>query len=136
MKTHKTIFIISLALAFILAACGNAVSTPDLEGTSWLLVEINGQPVLDGSAPTLVIENESIGGDGSCNAFGGEYTAENGKLNISNIFSTLMYCDDTMDQEFAYFTALEEAAGYQVMDGNLQILNADGQVTLTLAPQN
>ena len=136
MKTHKALFILTLALSMILAACGNSVSVPDLNGTSWLLIEINGQPVLENSDPTLVFEDESAGGHGSCNAFGGEYTVENGKLTFSNIFSTLMYCEDTSEQEAAYLGALEEAVGYQVKDGNLQILNADGQVTLTFVPQN
>jgi len=136
MKNHNILFVLTLALALTVAACGNSVGVPDLKGTSWLLVEINGQPVLDGSAPTLVFENESVGGNGSCNAFGGEYTTENGKLAFSSIFSTLMYCEDTMDQETAYFAALEEAVGYQVKDGNLQLLNADGQVSLSFVPQN
>lgn len=136
MKTYKTLLILGLVFVFALAACGNAVDTPDLEGTSWLLIEINGQPVLPGSDPTLNFEDESIGGYGSCNTFGGEYQVENGKLTFSNIFSTLMYCEDTSDQEMAYFGALEEAASYQVEDGNLQILNAAGQVVLTFAPQN
>ena len=135
MRTHKTLFILTLVLTLTLAACGNPVSVPDLKGTSWLLVEINGQPVLDGSDPTLVFENDRAGGNGSCNTFGGDYTAEKGKLTFGSIFSTLMYCEGVMDQETAYLAALEEAAGYHVKDGNLQILNADGQVTLTLAPQ-
>ena len=136
MKTLKTLLILTLGLIFTLAACSPAAEVPDLEGTSWLLLEINGQPVIEGSDPTLIFNDDSIGGNGSCNAFGGEYTTENGKLTISDIFSTLMYCEDTMDQEFAYFAALEGAAGYQVSDGNLQILNADGEVTLTFAPHN
>jgi heat shock protein HslJ len=135
MKTHKTIFVLALALTIALAACSNTTGVPDLEGTSWLLLEINGQPVLEGSDPTLVFESESVGGDGSCNVFGGEYEIENGKLTISNIFSTLMYCEETSDQETAYLAALQEAVGYQVKNGNLQILNSDGQVTLSFVPQ-
>ncbi len=136
MKTLKTLFILTLGLIFTLAACSPAAEVPDLEGTSWLLLEINGQPVIEGSDPTLVFEDDSIGGDGSCNVFGGEYVAENGELSFSNIFSTLMFCEDTSDQEAAYLGALNEAAGYQVTNGNLQILDADGQVTLTFEPQN
>jgi heat shock protein HslJ len=135
MKTLKTLFILTLGLIFTLAACSPAAEVPDLEGTSWDLVEINGQPVLEGSDPTLIFEADSIGGNGSCNVFGGEYTAEDGKLTFSNIFSTLMFCEETSDQEAAYLGALEEAASYQVKDGNLQILDADGQVTLTFVPQ-
>lgn len=136
MKTLKTLLILSMAMIFALAACSPAAEVPDLEGTSWILLEINGQPVIEGSDPTLIFNDDSIGGDGSCNVFGGEYEVENGSISFSNVFSTLMFCEDTSEQEAGYFTALEEAASYQVENGNLQILNADGQVTLTFAPMD
>jgi len=136
MKTLKTLFVLTLGLILTLAACSPAPDVVDLEGTSWLLLEINGQPVIEGSDPTLVFEDDSIGGDGSCNVFGGDYEAENGSISFSNIFSTLMFCEDTSEQEAAYFAALEAADGYQVENGNLQILDADGQVLLTFAPQD
>jgi len=136
MKTNKILIVLSLALTLTLAACGIFERDPELKGTAWSLVEINGQPILDGTAPTLVFDADGVGGNGSCNTFGGDYTLDNGKLTIEQIFSTLMYCDGVMEQESAYFTALQEAAGYQIKEGNLQILNADGQVTLTLSPKN
>lgn len=136
MKIMIRLFVLTLIPTLLLAACGVFEGDTSLEGTSWSLVEVNGQPVLAGSAPTLVFEADRAGGNGSCNTFGGEYKAENGKLSFGPIFSTLMYCEDFMDQESAYFAALEEASGYQIRGGKLQILNAEGQVTLTLASQN
>ena len=136
MKNMKSLFVLTLVLTLSLAACGIFERDTGLEGTSWSLVEVNGQPVLAGSTPTLVFETDRAGGNGSCNTFGGEYKAENGTLSFGPIFSTLMYCEDFMDQESAYLAALEEASGYQIRGGNLQILNAEGQVTLTLAPLN
>jgi heat shock protein HslJ len=135
MKTQKILFVLTLVLTLSLAACGSPASIPELNGTSWSLVEINGQPVQADSNPTLIFDADSAGGNGSCNSFGGDYEAKNGKLTFGGIFSTMMYCEDVMDQEFAYLGALENAASYQVKDGMLQILDADGQVTLTLAPQ-
>lgn len=136
MKTNKILIALTLILTLALAACGSSGSVPDLKGTSWVLVEINGQPVLDGSSPTLVFNEDGVGGNGSCNTFGGDFKQENEKLTIEQLFSTLMYCDNVMDQELAYFTALQEAASFQIKDGNLQILNAGGQVTLAFTPQN
>lgn len=136
MKTKNILIVLSLALTFSLAACGIFERAPDLEGTSWSLIEVNDQPNIDGTDPTLIFEADRVGGNGSCNSFGGDYEVGNGKLTFGPIASTLMYCEGFMDQEAAYLTALQEAAGYQIMGGNLQILNADGQVILTFSPLN
>ena len=130
MKTYKILFVLTMVLTLSLAACGSPASAPELNGTSWALTEINGQPVLADSNPTLVFEADSAGGHGSCNSFGGDYEVENGKLTFGSIFSTMMYCEDTMEQETAYLAALQNAAGYQMKDGNLLILDADGLVVL------
>jgi heat shock protein HslJ len=130
MKPHKTLFVLTLVLTLSLAACGSPAIAPELNGTSWALTEINGQPVLPDSNPTLIFDVNSAGGHGSCNSFGGDYEAKDGKLTFDSIFSTMMYCEDTMDQEMAYLAALQEAAGYQVKDGTLLILDADGLVVL------
>lgn len=135
MKTYKLILLFTLVLALALAACSAGASTPDLKGTSWNLVAINDQPVLDDSAPTLVFEDGQVRGNGSCNSFGGEYTLDEGKLTFGSMFSTMMYCEGLSDQESAYLQALEAAASYQVKDNNLHILNTDGDVILTFAAQ-
>jgi len=136
MKANKSLFVLTLVLTLSLAACGTSQRDADLENTAWSLIEVNGQPILDGTNPTLVFEDDRAGGNGSCNTFSGDYTAENGKLTFGPIVSTLMFCDGFMDQESAYLTALQEAAGYQIRGDNLEILDAAGQVTLTFAPQN
>jgi heat shock protein HslJ len=135
MKTYKILFALTLALTLSLASCASPSSTPELNGTSWSLVKINDQPVLENSNPTLVFEADSVGGNGSCNSFGGDYETKDSKLSFGALFSTMMYCEDTMEQETAYLAALQDAAGYQVKDGNLLILDTDGQATLTFAQQ-
>lgn len=135
MKTHKLISLFALALVLGLAACSGAGPNTDLNGTSWALVEISGQPVVADSSPTLSFEEEQAGGSGSCNSFGGEYTLDNGKLTFGPLVSTMMYCEDTMEQETAYLAALQSAAAYQMEDGRLLILDADGVVVLAFEPQ-
>ena len=136
MKINQIFFSLSLVLILSLTACGIFGRDTDLAGTAWSLVEVNGQPVVAGSDPTLVFDDSRAGGNASCNTFGSEYTATKEKLTFAPIESTLMYCDGVMDQEAAYLSALQSAAGYQIRGGNLEILNADGQVTLVFAPQN
>jgi heat shock protein HslJ len=136
LKTKKRLFVLTLVLTLSLAACGIFERDTDLKGKAWSLVEIKGQPILPGSYPTLVFDADGVGGNGSCNTFGGDFQVSNGKLTISQVFSTMMYCENVMDQEAAYLSALQEAAEFRIQGGNLQILNADGQVTLIFTPQN
>jgi heat shock protein HslJ len=134
MKQNIRIALSILLLGLLLTACAAADST-DLKDTSWVLVEISGQPVVEGTSPTLVFESEQAGGNGSCNSFGGSYEAGNGKLTFGPLVSTLMYCENVMDQEIAYLAALQDATGYEIRDGILLILDADGLVVLIFEPQ-
>ena len=133
MNTYKLVMVLILLLT--LTACGSAAPSSDLKGTSWALVEISGQPVVAGSSPTLSFEEEQAGGNGSCNSFGGEYALDNGKLTFGPLMSTMMYCEETMEQETAYLAALQSAAAYQMEDGRLLILDAEGVVVLAFEPQ-
>jgi heat shock protein HslJ len=133
MNTYK--LVVTLISLLFLAACSSAVPSADLKGTFWALVEISGQPVAAGSSPTLSFEDEQAGGNGSCNSFGGEYTLDKGKLTFGPLVSTEMYCEDTMEQETTYLAALQSAAAYQMEDGHLLILDADGVVVLVFEPQ-
>lgn len=133
-KNTKTPILLMM-IAMFLAGCGAFGSSAELEGTSWNLVEIAGQPVVAGSNPTLSFEQGQAGGNGSCNSFGGSYEAGNGKLTFGPLVSTLMYCENVMEQETAYLAALQDAAGYEIRDDSLLILDADGLVTLIFEPQ-
>jgi putative lipoprotein len=136
MNKNITFPVLLMIFALFLAACGALGGGADLEGTSWNLVEIAGQPAVAGSNPTLSFEKGQAGGNGSCNSFGGAYEAGNGKLTFGPLMSTLMYCENTMEQETAYLAALQDAAGYEIKNGILLILDANGQVALIFEPQN
>lgn len=100
----------------------------------WKLVELDGKPTTEGVDSSLTISKDlSIGGGGGCNRFGGGITLED-KFDISNVFSTMMACEEpAMAQEQAFFAALEAATGYQIVDGDLN-LEADGKVVARLTP--
>ncbi|HOM67646.1 MAG TPA: META domain-containing protein [Brevefilum fermentans] len=135
MKTKNMLIVLTLALTLTLAACSTHKGDIELKGTSWSLVEIHGQPILEGTTPTLIFDEEGIGGNASCNIFGGNYTLDKGKLTFDQLFNTEMYCEGAMDQETAYINALQEVVGFKIENGNLQLLDTDGQVILAFAPQ-
>ncbi len=131
--------ILSLALsacASLPGARAEGGQAPDLKGTAWVLVEIGGQPVVENSLPTLNFSEGALGGNGSCNTFGGDYTQDGDKLTVGPLFSTMMYCEGVSDQEQAYLAALQAAASFRVVDGRLTILDASGAVSLVFDPQD
>ncbi len=128
--TRKLFTLTALMLALAILAVGCAGNSVELKNTSWNLSELNGQPIVAGSAPTLAFDTERISGSGTCNSFGGDYTISGSKLTFGPIMSTMMACMENglMEQESAYFQALGSTASYEVKDGQLRLLDSGGAV--------
>lgn len=138
MLTRQLIPTLLLILSVILSACTGSANPPTPASNPWVLTEINGQPVLPGSLPTLRFESDRAGGNGSCNGFGGEYTLNGDQLTFGPLVSTLMACMEpgVMEQESAYLAALQATTRYQIKDGRLQLLDASGAIVLVFDPQD
>lgn len=126
------------AVLFTLTACsgGGTGNLPaDLDGSSWTLTALNGQPVVEGTTPGLSFADGQASGNGSCNGFGGEYTQSGSDLTFGALMSTLMACEPVavMDQEQAYFAALSATASFLVDGGTLSLFDADGNVLAEFA---
>jgi putative lipoprotein len=118
--------LLSLAALALLSLPATADGNPlaDLVGTSWKLATLDGGPVDAKVTSTLVISADSIGGNGGCNTYGGNLAATPTGIDISQVFSTMMACDG-LEQEQAFFAALEAADGFAIVDGNLRLLKGD-----------
>lgn len=139
MIIKQTVTLFLAAALLVLTACtGTSAPQADLNGTSWTLTGINGQPVLEGTSPSLSFADGQASGSGSCNGFGGEYTQSTDELTFGALMSTLMACEPAalMDQEQAYFAALGTVTNFAVSDGKLDLLDQDGNVVLTFAAQD
>jgi len=101
-----------------------------LEGT-WRLIEIDGAPTAEGAESTLIVSPGEIGGNGGCNTYGGTLEVDDSNIDITNVFSTMMACDH-LQQEQAFFAALEAAQSYEIADGALLLKAADGNVLARL----
>jgi heat shock protein HslJ len=79
--------------------------------------------------PTLEFRPDGrLGGKASCNNYGGAYKAEDGRLNVSNMFATKMACPELqMTQERALLAGLEGDAAYAMTGSTLTIDGADGR---------
>ena len=106
----------------------------DLVGTSWRLTQLDGQPVAPNVSSTLIISADSVGGNGGCNTYGGDLALTPDGIDISQVFSTMMACDG-LDQEQAFFAALDATDAYALVEGDLHLLG-NGTVLAQLAPEH
>ncbi len=98
----------------------------DLTGGEWVLVSYDGIPVSDESIITLEFNIDgTIVGDGGCNSYGGNYVVDGESISFGSVFSTRRFCDGLMEQESAYFAALEATTNYTLTDNALVISYGD-----------
>ena len=77
-----------------------------------------------------------MGGYSGCNGYGGPYpVADKGRLSISELAGTTRGCLDqsVQQQETAYLQALQQAASYQVRDERLELMDANGEISLVFS---
>lgn len=116
------------AVAFANGNSGDGESAAaDLVGTNWTLTELEGAPAAQGVRTTLIFNDEGgLGGNGGCNSYGGSVSLEDANgIDISEVFSTMMACEEPkMGQEQRYFRALEAATNF-TLDGDVLTLSDD-----------
>ncbi len=128
----RTLLALAAATTLALPAIADGDGVAALIGTTWRLTQIDGGPVAPNVASTLVISADSVGGNGGCNTYGGTLEETPGGIDISEVFSTMMACDG-LEQEQAFFAALEAADSFALVEGNLHLLGS-GTVLAQLAP--
>lgn len=129
-------FIATSILASWAAVCWSA-DTDRLEGTAWILSELEGPSLLSERQATLRFEKGRILGTDGCNRYQASYTAEAGKLRIGgDILSTKMACEEpVMRQAEAFLGTLVKVGGYLRDPGRLVLLDVDGNALATLREQ-
>jgi len=131
----KTWLAALLLTTIALAACGGgSANGPSLEGVQWKLVTLNGQPPVANTNPTATFTAGQLGGSGGCNSYFGSYRISGSALTIGEMGMTEMYCTDpgVMDQETAFLAALGSVASFRMAGGQLELLNAAGQVVVVM----
>lgn len=121
-----------LAIAALVAACATFDGPrrlPNLDGTSWVLVDMTGRTLADGAArPTLQFDGDRVSGSDGCNQYAGRYTVAREAFKVVRpLASTQMACSpEVNEQAQVYLEALGVAGSYQVDDGRLRLLAASG----------
>lgn len=121
--------VVALGACVPVQAQGGGNTSP-LAGTSWRLVELNGQPVVSGGE-TLTLQFDAdeprVSGNGGCNQFSGDYAQNGASLHIGPLASTRRACVDPAAgaQETAYFQALESTTRYAIERGHLVLYSGN-----------
>ena len=100
-----------------------------LEGPGWLLISLDGRPVLEGTQITAEFKDEQVAGSAGCNGYFASYEVSGSALRIGPAGVTRMFCGEppgVMEQESAYLGLLEETAGYRVARGRLECNDQNG----------
>jgi len=100
-----------------------------LPGTSWVLEEVGGVPVVQRGRATLSFaESGRASGNGSCNRFSGTATIAGDSLSFGPLLSTKMACveDALTNQETRYLASLGSARRYAIAGDTLRIYVAGG----------
>jgi heat shock protein HslJ len=109
------------------------MSAAALQGTTWRLIAIGGQPVLEGTTVTAEFSSDSrVAGAAGCNRYSGSARAEAGRLEIGPLASTMRACasEGVMLQEERYLATIEAATHYVVDGTELRLGTSTHDVTL------
>jgi heat shock protein HslJ len=111
---------------------------PSLEGPGWKLDryrDASGQliPVLQDTRVTVQFSGGKLSGSAGCNRYFGTYkTTAADQIHLApNMGMTMMACAQPVsDQERQYLALLESAAGFQLTDHSMQLLDENHQAVL------
>ncbi len=110
-----------------------------LEGTTWVLVSYGDpsdpQAVLEGTEITVVFDSAEgrVSGSAGCNSYFGSYEVDEGTITFGLLGATLMAClepEGVMEQEAAYFAALDSVVTYHIQGDKLEMGDTDGALVL------
>lgn len=114
------------------------VGTPDppagnpLVGTTWILVTLNGAPVLPGTEITAAFgDGGNLSGSGGCNTYNGVYAVNGSSLTVRNISGSQVDCaapPGIMPQERSYINVLGSSSGFQLDGNELTIRGTQGSL--------
>lgn len=112
-----------------------------LEGTAWTLSGIVENEAVS-SMPidqeiTATFEGGQLSGFAGCNSYSAEYTIEGERLNLGEVVSTLMACEEEErnEREQAFLAALQNVAAYRIERQSLTLLDANGNPLLQFTAQ-
>jgi heat shock protein HslJ len=85
----RNLTIVMMALAVLLAGCGlDPAGSSMLQDARWVVVSLEGEPPLTGTAPSAEFSADEISGSAGCNTYFGSYTLRSSEMSISDVAHT------------------------------------------------
>lgn len=140
-RSIDSLIVTLLAIGLLVAACAGstgstsgptdrASSAPDpLDGTSWFLQSLDGEPIAADAGITLAFSEGSVSGSSGCNTYSGAYQLDGPSVTIGPLAATEMACAEPakMTIEADYLESLAEVTAWAVP----QDVPIGAQLTLT-----
>ena len=140
-RCRPFLVMLTLALLAVGVACGgdgsgSASEAMNPEGVTWVLREMYGEPVLDGTFVWLRLDGNDYEGVDGCNQYGGANrngrpaVGDDGKFDPQPLFSTEALClhpDGVMEQSDEYRRLLgRQGQSFRVEGERLEVLDREG----------
>lgn len=125
-----------LILALTLAACGGGSAS--LTGVTWTVTAMPGVGV-DPTVPITAVfgTDGKVSGSGGCNNYSADYTVSGSNLTVASPMSSMMSCNEGVDQqESQYFYLLESTGAYEIKGNALTLKDSSGQKTIEYTSGN
>jgi putative lipoprotein len=111
------------------ATTGARLDAQSLTGREWRLVELEGRADPKGAGGRQITlrfeEGMRAAGFAGCNQYGGSYTARGDTITFGPAAATRMACNEGMDVEQAYLSALPRVVRFTIADSTLTLSSAD-----------
>lgn len=118
-------------VVMIRAPRSTQTAAPRVDGTYWKLAQIGRDraPDLGGAREPHIVLNPadgSVAGTGGCNRIAGTYKVDGEWVGFGKLSMTRKACVDDADVDAELVAVLENAVGYRLEAGQLELLDADG----------
>jgi heat shock protein HslJ len=115
------------------AADSAAAQEPMLVGTTWRLIELEGNPAPlgnDGRVATLelTLDGKRVAGFAGCNRMAGTYELNGDSLTLGPLAMTRMACAKGMELEQRFTAALEQTRVYRLSARGLELVGQRGSL--------
>ena len=142
--THGPTALLAIALLMTVGIACTGAPTPtmgSIDGATWNLESVDGQPPIAGTYLTLTINGPQFGGFDGCNSFVGRHESgtpvvkPDGTISVPPFGGTNAGCptDAILEQAKRYLRAVTQQAKAHVVDGRLHITDDSGDVVLVFA---
>ncbi len=126
------------------AVPGSSSTTLSIDGATWILELIDGQPPIAGTYATLIFDGPQFHGFDGCNFIGGRHESSKPIINPDGdilpppVHGTAMGCmspPGILDQADRYVEAMQQGTKARVVDDRLHIVDRSGEVVLVFVRQ-